>query len=82
MIFGHVLRLPADVVAPPPRETGYSQPSEYVADVRRHLRCFFDSARSQLDFAHERKKDYSDKRAHGTPVCTRNHANPIEPTHQ
>ncbi|VDD78593.1 unnamed protein product [Mesocestoides corti] len=68
MTFGPELRLPSDIVAPPPREQEYVSTSEYVAEVRRQLRRSFDSARSQLALAHKRQKDYYDKRAHGTPV--------------
>ncbi|VDD78882.1 unnamed protein product [Mesocestoides corti] len=68
MNFAHELRLPADVVAPPPREPDYVGPSEYVDEARRQLRLSFDSARSQLALAHKRQKDYYDKQAHGTAV--------------
>ena len=64
MLFGREMRLPLDIMYRPP-EIEHTR-SEYPNEVRKVLEHAYERARDRLHMAHERQKDYYDRRGHGS----------------
>ena len=63
MLFGREMRLPLDIMYRPP-EASYSR-FDYPNEVRETLADAYERARERLHLAHNRQKDYYDRRMSG-----------------
>ena len=57
------MRLPHDIIYRPPSQD--LSRTQYAQEIRRLLERAYDTARSKLQLAHERQKDYYDRRTRG-----------------
>ena len=64
MLYGKEMRLPLDIIYRPPL-TEKSR-ADYANDVRFTLKQAYETVREKLHLAHERQKDYYDRRSHGS----------------
>ena len=64
LMYGREMRLPIDIIyRPPHREISRSQ---YAQEIRNTLEYAYKVAREKLHLAHERQKDYYDRRTQGS----------------
>ena len=64
LLYGKGMRLPLDIIYRPPL-TEKSR-AEYANDVRCTLEQAYDTVREKLYLAHERQKDYYNRRSHSS----------------
>ena len=63
LLYGREMRLPLDIIYRPPNQDKCH--SEYVQSVRSTLETSYETARERLNLAHNRQKDYYDRKTHG-----------------
>ena len=64
LMYGREMRLPIDIMYRPPNPE--ISRSQYAQEVRETLQNAYKSAREKLHMAHQRQKDYYDRRTQGT----------------
>ena len=63
LLFGRKMRLPLDIIYRPPEKEQSHQ--AFVVEIREQLHRAYDTTRDRLNLAHQRQKDYYDRRTHG-----------------
>ncbi|BHF74384.1 hypothetical protein SprV_0501747000 [Sparganum proliferum] len=66
LLYGREVRFPLDTSCPPPPPSP-EPPHEFVRNLRANLYRSHEIARTYLSTAHQRQKEYYDRRAHGAP---------------
>ena len=68
LMFGRQAKLPIDLMYGPPSDTTDPTPvSDYAVHLKKSLEDAYSLAREKLGTSHERRKEYYDRRVHGSP---------------